>query len=371
MARLEMLEPNKIPAAIFWDAPRRVLKLLDQTRLPAEKCFLEIGSAAALEDAILRLAVRGAPAIGCAGAFGVLFCASEAAAKTGTAESAEKSAWAAQFNAACDRLAATRPTAVNLRWAVERQRAAALKLRESGGNFTRIFELLERGALEIFEEDKSMCAAIGRHGADWLEKLLQGNKSATLMTHCNAGALATAGSGTALAVMYAAHERGIQLKIFADETRPLLQGARLTAWELTRAGIDTTVICDNMAATVMRALKPDAVIVGADRIAANGDTANKIGTYGLAILAAFHRVPFFVAAPSTTFDLALDDGAGIPIEQRARGEVAEPWGRLSVPPGAAVFNPAFDVTPAHLIAAHITERGVFEAPYDFKRAFAQ
>ena len=210
-----------------------------------------------------------------------------------------------------------------------------------------------------------MCAEIGRHGADLLETILNGKKSATLMTHCNAGALATAGSGTALAVMYEAHRRGIALRVFADETRPLLQGARLTAWELTRAGIAATVICDNMAAAVMREFKPDAVIVGADRIAANGDAANKIGTYGLSIIAKHHGVPFFVAAPMTTFDVTLKDGAGIPIEQRKRSEVSEPYGRLSVPPEASVFNPAFDVTPAALISAHITEKGVYHAPYHF------
>jgi methylthioribose-1-phosphate isomerase len=210
-----------------------------------------------------------------------------------------------------------------------------------------------------------MCSAIGQHGLALLERTLGGRDNAILMTHCNAGALATAGSGTALAVMYAAAAHGIHLRVFADETRPLLQGARLTSWELTRSGIATTVICDNMAATVMREFKPDAVIVGADRIAANGDAANKIGTYGLAIVAKHHGVPFWVAAPSSTYDLTLATGAEIPIEQRARKEVAEPFGRLTVPPEAAVFNPAFDVTPAALISAHITERGVHAFPYRF------
>ena len=360
MAQLDL---KKIPAAIFWDAPRRVLILLDQTRLPAEECFLEIGTVASLEDAILRLAVRGAPAIGCAGAFGVLFCASEAASKTGAAGSA---AWAVHFNAACEHLAATRPTAVNLRWAVQRCRDVAAQLVATNAPRAAIVSALECEAQTILEQDRGMCTRIGRHGADLLEGILNGRKTATLMSHCNAGALATAGSGTALAVMYEAHRRGITLRVFADETRPLLQGARLTAWELSRAGISATVICDNMAAAVMREFKPDAVIVGADRIAANGDAANKIGTYGLSIIAKHHGVPFFVAAPMSTFDLTLKDGSGIPIEQRNRKEISEPYGKLSVPPEASVFNPAFDVTPAELISAHITERGVYRAPYVFK-----
>jgi methylthioribose-1-phosphate isomerase len=208
-----------------------------------------------------------------------------------------------------------------------------------------------------------MCDDIGRHGAELLSRVTGSRKNVTLMTHCNAGALATGGSGTALAVMYAAQQKGIALNVFADETRPLLQGARLTSWELARAGINVTVICDNMAASVMRDRKPDAVIVGADRITANGDTANKIGTYGLAVLAKHHNVPFFVAAPSSTFDLSLSDGSKIPIEERARQEISEQNGKLSVPPNAAVFNPAFDVTPAELIGAWITEKGCLKPPF--------
>jgi len=363
---------NKIPAVVEWDSERWVLRLLDQTRLPAEEFYLDIDSVAALEDAILRLAVRGAPAIGCAGAFGVVFCAVEAQSTELLLEfpnAEERAAWLPRFNKACEHLANTRPTAVNLRWAVERCRKRALTCFEENRAFDNeggiLFSILD-SAKSILEEDKQMCAAIGHHGAGLLEGILNGKKSAILMTHCNAGALATGGSGTALSVMYEAQKRGIALKVFADETRPLLQGGRLTAWELTRAGIETTVICDNMAASVMRQFKPDAVIVGADRIAANGDAANKIGTYGLAILAKHHGVPFFVAAPSSTYDLALKSGAEIPIEERKREEIAEPYGKLSVPPEAKVFNPAFDVTPAELISAHITERGVFKAPYDFK-----
>ncbi|HLX61835.1 MAG TPA: S-methyl-5-thioribose-1-phosphate isomerase [Planctomycetota bacterium] len=364
---------NAIPLTLAWTG--RTLRLLDQTRLPAEEVYLEIETVAQLEDAILRLAVRGAPAIGCAGAFGTVLAAREAAANSTSATD-----FLARFDAACAHLAATRPTAVNLRWAVERCRAVMSRSlspcenrsplspwgRRAGGEGSApLIAALEKEALAILEDDRRMCAEIGRHGADLLESTLKGRTSATLMTHCNAGALATGGSGTALAVMYEAQRRGIQLKVFADETRPLLQGARLTAWELSRAGIATTVICDNMAAAVMRQFKPDAIIVGADRIAANGDAANKIGTYGLAILARHHGVPFFVAAPSSTYDLSLETGAAIPIEERARKEIAEPYSKLTVPHEAAVFNPAFDVTPAELISAHITEKGVFKPPYRF------
>ena len=352
---------KNIPAALSWNGT--VLRLLDQTKLPAEETYLDIECVEQLEDAILRLCVRGAPAIGCAGAFGTVLAAREAEAAFG--KNVPPAEWLLRFNASCDRLAATRPTAVNLRWAVERCRAVAAKLVTIEAERWEVFAQLEREALAILDEDRRMCSEIGRHGADLLETLLKGRKGATLMTHCNAGALATAGSGTALSVMYEAQRRGIELRVFADETRPLLQGARLTAWELSRAGIAATVICDNMAAAVMREFKPDAIFVGADRIAANGDAANKIGTYGLAIIARHHGVPFFVAAPSSTFDVALETGAQIPIEQRARKEVAEPYGKLSVPAEAGVYNPAFDVTPAELITAHITEKGVFRAPYDF------
>jgi methylthioribose-1-phosphate isomerase len=265
------------------------------------------------------------------------------------------------FDERCTHLAATRPTAVNLRWAVERCRAIAKKAAAAGRE--KVLAALEAEAKAVLDEDREMCASIGRHGAQLLSERLKGRTSATVMTHCNAGALATGGCGTALAVFYAAAQAGVKLKVFADETRPLLQGARLTAWELARSGIDVTVICDNMAAAVMREFKPDAIVVGADRITANGDAANKIGTYGLAVLARYHGVPFFVAAPSSTFDLSLEHGSKIPIEQRARKEIAEPYGVLAVPENAAVFNPAFDVTPAELIAAHITEKGVFAPPF--------
>lgn len=338
------------PPTLFWQD--NTLRLLDQTLLPAQEAYVAVKNVAHLCDCIKRLVVRGAPAIGCAAAYGTVLAAREAAAAG--------AGWRKRFDALCDDLAASRPTAVNLMWAVERCRRHAHAREAKGADAAAA----ERGLLElakqIQDEDRAMCEAIGRHGAALLPK----DKAKTvLMTHCNAGALATGGSGTALSMMYAAQAAGLALEVFADETRPLLQGARLTAWELARAGIPVTVICDNMAASVMRAKKPDGVVVGADRIAANGDVANKIGTYGLAVLARHHGVPFYVAAPSSTFDLSLVDGSQIPIEERARGEIAQPYGVQSVPDGAATFNPAFDVTPADLVTALITEKGVLRPPY--------
>jgi methylthioribose-1-phosphate isomerase len=338
-----------IPPTLAWT--ERGLRLLDQTRLPAEETYVDIAGVAPLVDAIQRLVVRGAPAIGCAGAYGVVLAAWES-------RGASDAGWLAEFDARCDRLAAARPTAVNLRWAVERVRKVAHALHAQAKPRAEIEAALLAEARKVHDEDRAMCEQIGRHGAELLPR-----ERATVVTHCNAGALATGGAGTALAVVYAAQARGTKLAVFADETRPLLQGARLTAWELARAGIPVTVICDNMAASVIRKHKPDAVIVGADRIAANGDTANKIGTYGLAILAKHHGVPFYVAAPSSTFDLSLPDGSGIPIEERARDEIARSQGRQTAPEKAQVYNPAFDVTPAELIAGIITERGVLRPPY--------
>jgi len=344
------------PQTLSWNGS--VLRMLDQTRLPAEETYIDASTVALVEDSIKRLAVRGAPAIGCAAAFGVVLISREIPV------SLNKEEWLRQFDARCEHLIATRPTAVNLKWAVERCRKVAHTAASS--SILAIPAALESEARAILDEDKRMCEQIGRHGAELLAQNAGSKKNLTLMTHCNAGALATGGCGTALAVMYAAQRSGMVLKVFADETRPLLQGARLTAWELARAGIDVTVICDNMAASVMREQKPDAIIVGADRIAANGDTANKIGTYGLAIVAKHHGVPFYVAAPSSTFDLSIPDGSHIPIEERARIEISESHGKQSVPHSAGVFNPSFDVTPAELISAHITEKGVMRAPYRFK-----
>lgn len=348
---------SQLPPTLSWNGA--ALRLLDQTRLPAEEQYIDVTQAGVLEDAIQRLVVRGAPAIGCAAAFGVVLIARDLPGEPSPE-------WLREFDRRCEHLAQTRPTAVNLRWAVERCRTHAHLRAGQGQKRADILAALEAEASAILEEDRQLCAAMGRHGAAMLQKLAGARRTVTVMTHCNAGALATGGSGTALSVFYAAQAAGLQVKVFADETRPLLQGARLTSWELARAGLDVTVICDNMAASVLRDRKIDAVVVGADRIAANGDTANKIGTYGLAVLCRYHQVPFYVAAPYSTFDLALRDGSQIPIEERKRQEISEFNGRLCVPAGAGVFNPAFDVTPAALIAGHITEKGILSPPYTLK-----
>jgi methylthioribose-1-phosphate isomerase len=249
-------------------------------------------------------------------------------------------------------LRTSRPTAVNLFWALDRMDATAASAGVNSGSGPALLDRLLTEAHAIADEDRAMCRAIGRHGA---ELVVSGEG---ILTHCNAGGLATSDYGTALAVIFSAHEQGKHIRVYADETRPLLQGARLTAWELQRRGVPVTLICDNMAAQVMKEGKVQKVVVGADRIAANGDTANKIGTYGVALLARAHGIPFYVAAPSSTFDLTIPDGAAIPIEQRESHEVTHGFGRQTAPSGVDVYNPAFDVTPAELIAGIITEKGV-------------
>ena len=319
------------------------LRLIDQTRLPVELVEIECRDVETVWEAIKMLRVRGAPAIGVAAAYGV--CVALQQARGG-----DEAALSDRLKQAVDYLATSRPTAVNLFWALERMQKAAGRL--AGQPTTAIVAGLLAEARAIHEEDRQMCRAIGRHGAE----LLRDGQG--VLTHCNAGGLATSDYGTALAVFFAAAEAGKTLHIYADETRPLLQGARLTAWELQQRGIDVTLICDSMAAVVMREGRVQAVVTGADRIAANGDTANKIGTYGVALLAAAHDIPFYVAAPSSTFDLSIASGAEIPIEQRDPREVTHGFGRQTAPDGIAVYNPAFDVTPARLIAAIICERGV-------------
>lgn len=348
---------SKYPAAVQWIGETQGhLQLIDQTKLPVEIVMLECHDVGTVWEAIKSLRVRGAPAIGIAAAYGV--CAA-------IRQSADTSVFS-DATAAVNYLATSRPTAVNLFWALDRMQAiiqshqAALPVPSpstpplSGrvGLNQQLREKLLAEARAIHEEDRAMCHAIGRHGAVLIPD------SATLITHCNAGGLATAEYGTALSVMFTCQDQGKQLKVFADETRPLWQGARLTAWELHQRGIPTTVICDSMAAHVMQTQKIDAVIVGADRITARGDVANKIGTYGLAVVARHHQVPFYVAAPSSTFDLQILDGKDIPIEQRSREEVVAPYGQQISPHGVGVYNPAFDVTPAELVTALITERGV-------------
>jgi methylthioribose-1-phosphate isomerase len=320
------------------------LELLDQTLLPTDVRYIECRDVETLYEAIRSLRVRGAPAIGVAAAYGVCLGLQ-------TAVDLNEHDFDFRLDETVRRLAESRPTAVNLFWALERMRTVARNARGTLSN-DQITAMLLTEAQAIEAEDQAMCRAIGRHGATLV------NDGDGILTHCNAGALAPAGDGTALAVAYAAHAQGKRLRIFADETRPLLQGSRLTAWELARRGLDVTLLCDNAAPQVLRGGQVQLVVVGADRIAANGDTANKIGTYGVALAAAAHDVPFYVAAPSSTFDLSLDSGEAIPIEQRDSREVTHGFGRATAPDDVGVFNPAFDVTPAKLISGIICELGV-------------
>jgi methylthioribose-1-phosphate isomerase len=309
------------------------LEILDQTRLPGEEVWLRLTMPAQVIEAISSLRVRGAPAIGVAGAYALVLAAGGAPGD------------AAEVRAAAPAVAAARPTAVNLRWAVDRMLQRLDGLPPSA----KVLDALRDEADAIRDEDESACRAIGRHGAALL------GQRANVLTHCNAGSLATAGYGTALGIVYAAVEAGKRVAVFADETRPLLQGARLTAWELRRAGIDVTLLADAAAGALLRARRIDAVIVGADRIARNGDVANKIGTYPLAVLARTHDVPFYVAAPRSTFDLSCPDGSKIPIEERAAAELTRGFGVSTAPEGISVYAPAFDVTPASLVTAIVTE----------------
>ncbi len=325
------------------------IRMVDQTRLPNELVYLETRDIRAVWTAIKTLQVRGAPAIGIAAAMGVVVAVQDSRAATGRELVTE-------VTCAADYLATSRPTAVNLFWALNRMQVLAG--RESGQAPDALKCLLAQEAVRIWEEDVAMCRAIGAHGAALLKD------GQTVLTHCNAGGLATSQYGTALAPIYMAQEQGKRLRVFADETRPLLQGARLTAWELMQAGIEVTLICDNMAAQVMQAGKIDLVMVGADRIAANGDTANKIGTYGVAVLAHAHGIPFYVLAPSSTFDLTLASGDAIPIEERGVEEITRGFGRQTAPDNVKVYAPAFDVTPARLITAIICEKGVLAPPFD-------
>ncbi|MDD3470062.1 MAG: S-methyl-5-thioribose-1-phosphate isomerase [Thermoguttaceae bacterium] len=327
----------------------QTLCLIDQTLLPTRLETLRCDTVESVWEAIKTLRVRGAPAIGCAAAYGTCV-----GLRT-LPQTATMGQIAARLREVTDYLASSRPTAVNLFWALDRMKRTyqtATQNWQKSLDLSETLAILWQEADAIFEEDRQMCRAIGRHGA----ALLQDGWG--VLTHCNAGALATSDYGTALAVFYAGVESGKRLHVFADETRPLLQGARLTTWELQQHGVPVTLLCDNMAAQVMREGRIQAVVVGADRIAANGDAANKIGTYGVAILAKYHQIPFYVAAPSSTFDRSISTGADIPIEQRDSREVTHGFGRQTAPDGVDVYNPAFDVTPAELIAGIITEVGV-------------
>ncbi|MCC6416730.1 MAG: S-methyl-5-thioribose-1-phosphate isomerase [Gemmataceae bacterium] len=321
------------------------VRLIDQTLLPTTLEYRDCRTVEEVWEAIKVLRVRGAPAIGVAAAMGVVVGVQ-------TVRADDPALFGRRVREVCAYLATSRPTAVNLFWALDRMRARWEQVQSERLDNAALRRLLLREALAIETEDRAMCRAIGAAGAALI------GEGQGVLTHCNAGGLATADYGTALAVMFSAAEQGRRFQVFADETRPLLQGARLTAWELQQRGIDVTVICDNMAAQVMKEGRIQLVITGADRIAANGDTANKIGTYGVALLAQAHGIPFYVAAPSNTFDLSLPTGDAIPIEQRDPREVTHGLGRQTAPEGVKVYNPAFDVTPARLIAGIITERGL-------------
>jgi len=320
--------------------------MIDQTRLPLEERYVTCRTYREVAAAIRDMTIRGAPAIGVAAAMGVAL---------GVLRASEDGL-AAQMEEICATLAATRPTAVNLFWAIDRMKRVYRGV--SGKPIGEIRRRLVEEALLVREEDIAICRAIGRNGA----VLVPERK--TVLTHCNAGALATAGYGTALGVIRAAVEAGKQIDVFADETRPFLQGARLTVWELQQDGIPTTLITDNMAGHFMKSGRIGCVVVGADRIASNGDVANKVGTYSVAVLARENGVPFFVAAPISTLDLTLASGAAIPIEQRAAAEVTHVFGQRVAPEGTVVENPAFDVTPARYVSAIVTEKGVARAPYE-------
>src|SRR5216683_2115086 len=337
-----------------------VVVMIDQRKLPTQEIYVRCRSAAEVARAIRTMVIRGAPAIGVAAAMGIAL-GMRKSKSTGTQK------FAAELFKICELMASTRPTAVNLFWAIDRMKRSLAAGAEAGESVDQIKDRLDHEAQAIHDEDVASCRAMGAFGAGVVPD------EARILTHCNAGALATAGYGTALGVIRGAVEAGKRVTVLADETRPFLQGARLTAWELMRDGIETTVIADNMAGTLMRQGQIDLVVVGADRIAANGDTANKIGTYSVAVLAREHKIPFYVAAPLSTVDLDTPDGEHIPIEERHAREMTHLGSSRIAPVGALIWNPAFDVTPHRFIAGIITERGIVRAPYteSLKQAFEE
>lgn len=336
-----------------------VIVMVDQRKLPSQEIYIRCRSAQDVAKAIRTMVIRGAPAIGVAAAMGIALGMQRSTAK-GTRQ------FAVEFQKLCDMMASTRPTAVNLFWAIERMKRTFAEGAQAGESPEELCRRLEREARAIHDEDVANCRLMGGFGAAVVPD------GSRVLTHCNAGALATAGYGSALGVIRAAVEQGKKIAVFADETRPFLQGARLTAWELVRDGINTTVITESMAGPLMRAGEIDLVVVGADRIAANGDTANKIGTYTVAVLAHEHKIPFYVAAPLSTIDLSTPDGDHIPIEERDQREITHIGSSRLTPEGAKIRNPAFDVTPHRYIAGIITERGIFRPPYgeSLREAFA-
>jgi methylthioribose-1-phosphate isomerase len=333
---------------IAWEDDAIVM--VDQRKLPSAEVYVRCKTGSDVAKAIKAMVIRGAPAIGVAAAMGVAL-EMRRSKQSGTKQ------FVTEFQKTCDVMASTRPTAVNLFWAIERMKRCLSEGALAGESVEQLKARLKLESERIHDEDVASCRAIGRHGAALVPT------EARVLTHCNAGALATAGYGTALGVIRGAIEAGKRVTVLADETRPFLQGSRLTAWELLKDGIETTVITDNMAGALMRDQQVDLVVVGADRIAANGDTANKIGTYTVAVLAKEHGIPFYVAAPWSTIDLAAADGSHIPIEERAAKEVTHVGSSRVAPDGARIRNPAFDVTPHRYITAIITDRGVFHAPF--------
>jgi methylthioribose-1-phosphate isomerase len=324
------------------------VRIIDQTELPLQKIYKEYSTPEEVWEAIKKLRVRGAPAIGVAGAFGVVLGIQKSRATT-------YPEFKAEFDKVADYLKGCRPTAVNLAWAIERMRKTAAE--NADLPLEKLINKLKAESLRIYEEDRQMCRRMGEFGASLLKD------GDTVLTHCNAGGLATSDYGTALAVIYRAAEQGKHIKVYADETRPLLQGARLTTWELMENQIDVTLICDNMAAMVMKQGKINAIFVGADRIAKNGDTANKIGTYSVAINANFHHIPFYIVAPQSTIDFAIPDGNHIPIEERPAEEIICGFGKQTAPTQVKTYNPAFDVTPNELITGWVTDRGIIKPPF--------
>jgi methylthioribose-1-phosphate isomerase len=347
-------------------------RLLDQTKLPTETVYVDVTDEKQMWDAIRRLVVRGAPAIGVSAAFGVYLGVRHFGEPGNESGDGGLIGFYTRLNEVCDHLATSRPTAVNLFWAIDRMRRCA---RDAGRNVPphaavddgRVIPVVKAKLLaeakRMLDEDTAVCRKIGEHGLGLLHPLAGDDGVVRLLTHCNAGGLATVQYGTALAPVYVGIERGVKFHVYADETRPLLQGSRITAFELQQNGVPTTVICDSMAATVMRQGKVKGVIVGTDRVAANGDVANKIGTLGVAVLAKHFGLPFYVAAPTSSIDMTLATGDQIPIEERDQAEVTHGMGKQTAPDDVGVFNPAFDVTPAELVTALITERGVVKPPF--------
>ncbi len=333
-------------STIEWKNNR--VRLIDQTRLPSELVYVDCKDVKTLVSAIRKLKVRGAPALGIAASLGIVLGIRNSGAR-------DFSSFMKELNSVIKFLGSARPTAVNLFWALERMRDIALS--NSKKPVRKIKELLLKEALNVIKEDKAICRRMAQLGS----RLIKDGD--IILTHCNAGALATADYGTALGVIYRAKEEGKHIRVYADETRPLLQGARLTSWELMQHNINVTLICDNMAAALMAQRKVDKVIVGADRIASNGDAANKIGTYNLAVLARYHNIPFYVVAPVSSFDFTLISGKEIPIEERSPNEVALIGAKRIAPKGVKIYNPAFDVTPNALITAIVTEKGIFRKPF--------